>query len=285
MSAVNIIFGAYPHADPGRSGLWHRAVYQLAQGEALLSLTSDVSGAIDDNGCCAGTALVPGNWPVSALRQPDIVLAGSQPRDFPLETARRPNRRSVARTASCFSRQRARRTTACTRLRPESTDVATRHQRCSAVPPTQWALRCRGDAAPLRQPRCRELPASIRRRSPLRVYRFPGPFGSHRPWGRTLRYVFATMWDGGVLSSSPASDRRAETAERDHHVGGRQHGRRPQGVPGEVTAISHTVVSATANTVASVSSALGVPFSFQQGQEFVDGVAELATALDVNYSF
>ena len=128
--------------------------------------------------------------------------------------------------------------------------------------PTSGALRC-GVLPRYVNPVAANPPASTLRVAANAASAFPGPFGPIETWGRTMRYV--ALQPCGTAATYHRHWPRSVSlpAERDHHVGGGQHGRRPR--CSEVTAISHTVVGATANTVSvGIGPALGVPFSFQQ---------------------
>lgn len=284
MSAVNIIFGTYPTQTPGALGSGIAPFISSPKGEALLSLTSDVSGAIDVwllrwDGSDAW-------WPVSALRQPDLVLAGGQPAAFPLESSRRPQpplngqNRFVFQTEGpayyCLYAPTA-----------KSTDVsdAAINELFPLSAPYSVGAAVRGVLPRYVNPVAANSTGIHAAVAANAASAFPGPFGSIETWGRTLRYVFAAMWDGGdIVVTGLDQFGRPQSETITSAAGSTVDGLK---VFREVTAISHTVVGATANTVSvGIGPALGVPFSFQQGQEFVDGVAELATALDtINYSF
>ena len=77
--AVNIIFGTYRRRP---RALWALASRRLSArpGRALLSLTSDVSGAIDGVAAALGTALMPGGQSRRCASHLSCSLAANPPR-------------------------------------------------------------------------------------------------------------------------------------------------------------------------------------------------------------
>jgi hypothetical protein len=112
---------------------------------------------------------------------------------------------------------------------------------------------------------------------------FVGPFGVLESWGRNLQVTFAAMWDGGdiVITGTDQITGQAITETISALPGSTVLGLK---VFRTVTAIRKTAVGvAAAGASVGIGPALGVPFSFSAGQEFVNGVAELATALNTGY--
>ena len=113
---------------------------------------------------------------------------------------------------------------------------------------------------------------------------FPGPFGAIETWGRNVRCVFAASYDGGdvtVVGTDQFGQVISETivAAAGTTVSGVKIFR-------TVTGISKATVGATANTVSvGLGLKIGVPFQFTAGQEFLNGVGELATLDTTYYAF
>ncbi len=110
---------------------------------------------------------------------------------------------------------------------------------------------------------------------------FPGPIGTIETWGRNVRCVFAASYDGGnvtITGTDQFGQAQTETivASAGSTVSGVKIFR-------TVTAIQKATVGATSNTVSvGLGLKIGVPFQFTAGQEFLNGVGELAT-LDTTY--
>lgn len=113
---------------------------------------------------------------------------------------------------------------------------------------------------------------------------FPGPFGAIETWGRNVRCVFAASYDGGnvtVVGTDQFGQVISETivASAGSTVSGVKIFR-------TVTGISKATVGATSNTVSvGLGLKIGVPFQFGAGQEFLNGVGELATLDTTYYAF
>lgn len=281
MGNITAIFGTYPTATPGTLGTGVAPLISSSKAELLVQLASTVNGAL------AGYLLrwdgVSAWYPISPKLQLGIELAPQQL--FPVEPERRASPALNGRNRFVFDVESAGyyclffptaaaanvSSVAMNELWPQSGSFSSGSQVRGAVPTYAAPVAANNTG----------VSAAVAANA---VNDFPGPFGAIESWGRTLRVVFAASWDGGDVIvtgtdqfGQPVSETFASAPSST-----------VQGVKvfRTVTGVRKTVVGATANTASvGIGTGLGVPFSFTRGQEFLNGVAELATLGTTYYSF
>ena len=279
---VTTQFGTFPTATPGSLGTSIAPLLASSKGEALITLASSVSGFLNLwllrwDGVSAWFPVSPitppviqlfpqqGPAPVEPMRRPDPALAGKNRFTFKIES---PGYylmfAPTARAADITEVQ-------LNELYPLSGSFSSGSQVRGAVPRYVNPVAANNTG----------VHAAVAANA---VNTFPGPIGSIESWGRTLQVVFAASWDGGnVIVSSTDQFGHAFEETFVSAPGTTVQGEKVHRV---VTGIRKTAVGATANTASvGIGPGIGVPFSFTRGQEFVDGVAELATLGATYYAF
>lgn len=279
MTALTTQFGTYPTASPGTLGASIAKLMSSKTGEILVTLSSNVSGQINLwllrwNGVDAWFPVhpilppviqnfpPPNGFPAEATRRPDPPLAGRNRFEFDIKS---PGYYLVyaptAEAADVTSVE-------MNELFPLSGDFSAGAQVRGATP--QYVN-----------------PVAANNTGVHAAYAgnaandFPGPIGTIESWGRTLQVVFAASWDGGdviITGTNQFGETISETftaAAGSTVAGGK--------VFRTVTSIRKTAVGATANTASvGIGTALGVPFQFTRGMEFIAGVSE-ACSLNTTY--
>lgn len=283
MGSVTVQFGTtYPTSTPGALGSGIAPFLASPKGEALITLSSSVNGFVDI--WLLRWDSVSAWFPVAASAPPQPAPINA-PQPFPFEPARRaqpplngqsryvfdiekpgyyllyaPNSRTADVTAAQLNE-----------LYPQSGAFSSGAQVRGALP--TYAAPVAADTTGIH--------AAVAANA---ANTFPGPIGTIESWGRNLRVTFAASWDGGdVIVDGTDQFGRAVSETWASAAGSTVAGVK---VFRTVTGIRKTAVGATANTASvGIGTAIGVPFSFTAGQEFLNGVAELATINTTYYHF
>lgn len=268
MSVLTTQFTTYPTGTPGALGASIVKLVSSPKAEVLVTLSTAVSGAIalyllrwDGVGAWFPVGYLTPDQAIEPTRRPIPALAGKSRFTFPVEAPGYYLVYAPSAAAADITEVQV------NELWPASGSF-------SAGSP----VRAKYYAAPVAADST-TVHAAVASNA---ANAFPGPIGSIETWGRSVRCVFAASYDGGDVTVT-GTDQFGQvisetiTASAGSTVAGVKIFR-------TVTAIQKSTVGATANTVSvGIGVKIGVPFSFANGQEFINGVGELATAFDTTY--
>lgn len=282
MGSVTVQFGTtYPTATPGALTSAVAPLLSSPKGEALITLSSLVNGMIDIwllrwDGVSAW-------FPVSAGAAPALPLGAPQP--APYEPTRRAQPPLAGQNRFVFDIETpGYYLLYCPNGRSGDVTAAQLNERFPQSGAFSSGSQVRGATPRYLAPVAADNTGVHAAVAGTAANTFPGPFGSIESWGRNVRVVFAAAWDGGnvIVTGTDQFGRAVEetiVAAAGTTVAGSKIFR-------TVTAIRKTAVGVAADTASvGIGTAIGVPFSFTLGQEFLNGVAELATLNTTYYSF
>lgn len=283
MGSVTVQFGTtYPTSTPGALGSGIAPFLASSKGEALITLASTVNGFVDIwllrwDGVSAW-------WPVAASPVPNPAPLNA-PQPFPFEPVRRAQPPLNGQNRFVFDIESpGYYLLYAPNGRTSDVSGAQLNERFPQSGAFSSGSQVRGATPRYLAPVAADNTGIHAAVAANAANTFPGPIGTLESWGRNLRVVFAASWDGGdVIVDGTDQFGRAVSETFASAPGTTVAGAKVFRV---VTGIRKTAVGATANTASvGIGTAIGVPFSFVQGQEFLNGVAELATLNTTYYHF